>query len=862
MRWFATLCLALGCFGSYAQNTDTLEVKTDTIPPIDTLIIKTSADSLDAPVIYAATDSIVMEVPTKKVILYNDASTVYKDMDMKAYRIEVDQPRRIVVATYSMDSTGKMIGQPKFIQGENKMQADSIIYNIYTKKGITRSTYTQQGEMFVYGEKIKKVSENDYFAYKGRFTTCNLDTPHFAFIANKMKLVNKKVAISGPVHPEFEGVPVPVYLPFGFFPINRGRHSGLLPPQFATNEQYGIGLEGLGYYKVLNDNVDATIRTNIYSYGGYQLNLSSRYIAIYRFTGGFDLSYQNVRMLSTAGLKEFNSTKVFNVRWNHVMDPKARPGTNFRASVNAGSTRYNKYITNNPAANFQNMLNSSIAYSRSFEDGKYNLTVNGNHSQNSIDRRVDLRLPEITFTASTLHPFQPKELVGVPKWYQSLGIGLNSSLGSNASFYDSAFNFKKLIDTVQWGAQHSVPLQFTFPSLGPFQIAPGINYTERWYDRQVVRSWDAAIQKVDTTISKGFYRAQDISFNLGINLTTALYGIYNFRKSSNVKAIRHVLRPSFGLNYKPDLSSEKDYYTIQVDSTGRTQRFSVYEGTRFGSFGTGGKFAGFSFGIDNNLQMKLRSKNDTTAAGDQKITLIDAFGFTSSYNLLADSFQLAPFQVKLSSNLFQKINIGANATLDPYQMDNRGNKINKYTWSGGGFSPGRITSGSLNLGANFQSKEKGKDPATDDATTATPETAFPQTPEEQAEIDYIRAHPAEFANFNITWSFNLSYSLSFYRVLKPDYSGFRTEISSGLNLNGEFNLTPKWKLQGQTNYDVKSRKIQSLSLNISRDMHCWEMGISVIPVGPVRSFNLTINPKSGILRDLKINRTRSFYGGN
>jgi hypothetical protein len=417
-----------------------------------------------------------------------------------------------------------------------------------------------------------------------------------------------------------------------------------------------------------------------------------------------------------------------------------------------------------------------------------------------------------------------------------------------------------LLDTAQWGAQYEIPIQFPLPSLGPFQISPGVNYSERWYDHQFIRSWDSAAKKVDTTIIRGFYSDRSVSFNLGLNLTTALYGMYNFRKSSHVKAIRHTVRPLFGLGFTPDLSKSRNFYTTQVDTSGNTSRFSKYDGNIFQVFGEGGgPSATINFGIDNILEMKVRSKVDTSVTGDKKIRLIDAFGFTSSYNLLADSFNLAPFQLKLSSSaLFEKINISATAAMDPYQLDNRGRRINQYTWSGGKFSPGRITDGGVTINANFQSKNKdaAKKPA-------TPENNVPVTMEEQqAELDYIRSHPAEFADFKIPWSFNVSYSLYFRRVLKEDYSGFRTDITSGATLNGDFNLSPKWKLGMQTFYDVRNTKIQSLSLNISRDMHCWQMAISITPIGIYKTFSITLNPKSGILRDLRINRSRSFYGGN
>ncbi|HZG25628.1 MAG TPA: putative LPS assembly protein LptD, partial [Chitinophagaceae bacterium] len=734
--------------------TDTLpQNETDTgankIHKIDTINIKVSKDSLDAPVSYAASDSMVLDVQTKKIRLYNKAVTKYKDLDLSAYQIELDQERQLVIATHTLDTVGQMVGRPKFIQGANNFDSDSITYNFKTQKGITNSTYTTQGEMFVYGEKIKKFSENEYFAYMGRFTTCNYDTPHFAFVTKKLKLVNKKLAISGPIHPEFEGVPVPVYIPFGFFPLAQGRHSGLLPPQFTANQQFGVGLEGLGYYKVLSDNFDVTLRSNIYSYGGYNLFITPTYRKRYRYQGQFNFAYQNTRFLSDAGIKEYESNKSFNIYWNHQVDSKARPGSSFSANVNAGSTRYNRYVTNNPMLNYQNQLSSSINYSRSW-DNKYNLNVTANHNQNNNTRLVNLSLPNVTFAATTVYPFQRKEFVGEPKWYEKLGVGFNSNIGTQASFYDSLFSLHQLIDTFQWGANHNIPITLSLPALGPLQIAPGISYQEKWYGRKFYRKWDG--KKVDTLIEKGFYTARDVSFSLGVN--TALFGTFNFGKKSNVKAIRHVVRPTLSFNYKPDLA-KKDFYSVQVDSVGRQYRFSPYDGSIFGAFGEG-RFGGIAFGIDNNLEMKVRSKSDTAATADRKVKLIDGFGFNSGYNLMADSFNLSPFNLYLRSTLFENINITAGAVIDPYGVDENGFRTNQYTWQGQNFSPGRLTNGNLAISTSFRSKEKKetKKDTEDDYNDQMPMTMEDQ----QAQLNYIQRNPAEFADFNIPWSINVSYS--------------------------------------------------------------------------------------------------------
>ncbi|WP_431209681.1 putative LPS assembly protein LptD [Puia sp. P3] len=280
---------------------------------------------------------------------------------------------------------------------------------------------------------MKKITPDEYFGYRGVFTTCNLDTPHFAFRTKKMKIINKKFAITGPIHPEFEGVPIPVYLPFGIFPLINGRHSGLLPPQFTANDQAGLGLEGLGYYQVLNEYFDVTLRTNIYSYGGYNLYVTPTYRVRYRYSGQLNFALQNTRLLSDVGKDAYTKSRTFSFNWSHTVDTKAHPGQTFSANVNIASTKYNQYLLNNPTANYTNQLSSSIAYSKTW-DGKYNLTVGANHSQNNQSRIVTVSLPNLTFSAPTIYPFQPKEFAGTPKWYEKFGVGLSSTVSGEPIF--------------------------------------------------------------------------------------------------------------------------------------------------------------------------------------------------------------------------------------------------------------------------------------------------------------------------------------------------------------------------------------------------------------------------------------------
>jgi LPS-assembly protein len=840
--------------------TDTLPSPSDTlgldstVKTIDTISVKISKDSLDQPINYSASDSIVFIIPSKKIILYSQGTVKKGDMDLSADSIEIDQSTQMLTATFRKDTSGKIIGKPKMIQGGSTMEADVIKYNTKTQRGITQHTITQQGEIYIQGERVKKVSVKDFYAYRSQFTTCNLDTPHFAFLANKMKMISQKLAVSGPIHPEFEGVPIPIYLPFGIFPISQGRHSGFLPPQFTASDQFGLGLQNMGYYKVFNDNIDLTVRSDIYSYGGWALYLSPEYRVRYRYNGRLNFTMQRTRLLGSDPKQDFTDTRTFNINWSHSVDSKARPGTNFTANVNAGSTKFNRLVLNNPMRNYNNQMNSSITYSKTW-DTRYNLTASANHNQNNNTGLITLNLPTVAFTANTIYPFQKKEYAGTPKWYEKLGIGLNSNFSNQINFYDSLFSFRNILDTLQWGAQHTIPIQLSLPSLGPVQISPGISYGQKWFSNRIERKWDSTANKVDTFMQKGFYMQHDVSF--GISISTALFGKYDkFGKNSSVKAIRHVIRPTAAISYKPDLTAG-DFYTTKIDTNNRFQRFSFYEGSIYSPYG-GGTFGGISFGIDNNIEMKVKSKKDTGDAPLKKVRLLDGFGFNGSYNLMADSFKLSPISVYIRSTLFEKINITASGSLDPYKTDSFGDRTKKYVWSSGKFTPGKLTNGSIAISTSFKSKPK--DDKKEQEKQDLEEGMAPLTMDEQMnELEYARQNPSEFADFNIPWDVSISYSLNYYRQLNRNYT-YTSQINSTASINGNFNLTPRWKMGMNSFYDFKTAKIQMLTMYISREMHCWQLSINVTPVGIVRSFNITVSPKSSILRDLRINRTRSFYG--
>jgi LPS-assembly protein len=829
------------------------------VPAADTFSIKYAKGALDAPITYHADDSMVLDVPDKKIRLYGKSNkTNYQDNELVAPVIEYDQKTNIVTAYMTKDSLGNIVSYAAFTQKDFKSNSDTIRFNLLTGKGQTKGTYFTQNEMFVYATLSKKIDSATIYAQKVRFTTCNLDTPHFAFVSNKVKFINQKMAFTGPVHPEFEGVPVPVVLPFGIYPLKQGRHSGILAPTFTANEQLGLSLEGLGYYKVLSDNWDVTARGTIYSYGGWTANVSPRYYKRYRYQGSFALDIQHLNF-GLRSDKDFSGTRTFNFRWNHQADTKSRPGVTFSANVNAGSSKFNQFVPNSPARNFNNQLQSSVTYAKVWKT--MNITVSANHNQNTQSRTINVNLPDIGYNLNTIYPFRRKEAVGELKWYENLGIALNSNAKSLTSFIDTASKVgRQISDNFQWGAQHSVPVTLSLPQIGPLQLAPSVSYSERWYQQKLVRRWNSTAKKIDSVYNRGFYTARDMSF--GANLTSRIFGMFTFNKKSKIQAIRHEIRPSIGLSYKPDFS-KGTYQWIQTDSTGNNfSRVSVYDGSIFGAYGEG-QFGGITFGIDNNIQMKVRNPKDTGENAIKKITIIDGLSINGTYNLMADSFAFSSFSFSARSNLFDKINITANATTDPYDVNSRGERIDRLIWKRKPFSLGRLVSGNVSVQSQF--KGGNKDNKGDNNKDLSqyrqqydPSSGLPLD-DYQQEAAYIRNNPGEFADFSIPWSVTFSYSLRFQRDRKSDFSGFVTNFFQDINWNGDLNLTPKWKIGVNGTYNFTTKELGTISMFLSREMHCWQMSINASPVGRYRFFNITISPKSGLLRDLRINRTRYFY---
>jgi len=850
---------------------DAISVKKDTSLPVpadstgvDSLNMpKLSKDSLDAPVNYKAKDSIVLVVPDKRFFFYGTANTKYKKVDLTAERMNFTQSTGIMEATTALDTSGKPYGRPQLNDGGQSFDSDTLRYNINTQKAKIYNTRSQYGEGFVASQQTKREPDNSIFGFKNGYTTCNLDTPHFQFRARKIKVIPDKLVISGPANLEIEGVPTPLFIPFAIFPITQGQRSGILIPGYVVNAQKGMGLENGGYYLGLGDNFDLTMRGDIYSYGSWSLTASPTYRKRYHYNGGMTLSFANTHFGDPSVKTEFSRSRDFRVTWNHSMDSKARPGVNFGANVNFGTSSYNTYNVYDYATRVNNNIGSSISFSKTWQGKPFNFTSSLTHSQNLSTRDVSISFPSATFNVNTLYPFQPKELVGPSKWYYKLGIGYSTVLNNSVMFKDSVFGKSKMFDALQSGMKHNVPISFSIPVFKNFTLSPGISYAEYWYTKKTVRTWNPnkrvnidSLGGIDTTYSSGFFAARQASASL--SLSTALYGMYQFSKTSKIKAIRHVMRPTISASFQPDLAKNA-YYYLRYNKAGDSLRQSYFTSSSVG-VPSEGRAGSISFGLDNNLEMKVFSKKDTSANHEKKIKLLDGFGINASYNMLADSFRLSTFSIYARTNLFDKINVSASGSIDPYQVNARGRRLDAYVWQAGKISLGRLTNANISMSTSFQSSDKkSKDKEKKINNIENEQSTDAAFQAQQRQLAAVRKNPGEYVDFDIPWKVDLSYSLSYSKQIIPDSGGVVISFNQYLSFNGDFSLTPKWKVGVNSGVDFIRKQLAYTNIYISRDLHCWQMSINLIPIGTLRQFSITISPKSGILRDLRINRSRSFY---
>jgi hypothetical protein len=792
--------------------------------------LKISKNAIDEKVKYQALDSIIFVVDSQLVFLYGKAEVYYGEVNLKAGEIAIDQQKNKVEAKGVTDSTGKKVDNPDFSDGAQNFKAKHIIYNTKTKKGKIKEVTTVDGESYLRGESVKKDSNNVSYMQHGSYTTCNLEHPHYYFALSKLKVIPDDKIVTGPANLVVADVPTPLALPFGFFPNRKGQANGILLPTYGQANNYGFFLKDGGYYLGINEHFDVMIRGDIYTRGSWALRTQSQYAQKYRYNGNFNLSYA-VFKLGEQGFPNFQKRRDFFVRWNHAQDPKANPGSRFSADVNFGTSSFNQLNATNANDILSNTFQSSIQYNKTF--AKSNLTLSARQSQNTNTRKFDISAPELTYAVNRFYPFKRKNPVGAARWYEDIGLTYTNSTRAQLSTIDSLL-YKGDVDwrrQVSKGTNHIIPITSAIKLFKYFTLSPTATYTESWYLQSVRKSFDSESNAIVTDTINKFARARDLTMNA--SLRTIVYGMYQF-KSGPVKALRHVITPNVGFTYNPGISG---FSTVKNEVTGNTTNYSRFEGAMFGA-PTIVKTGFVNMGLVNNLEMKVRSSSDTIS-GFKKIKIFENLSIDSRYDVLADSFQLSPFTMNLRTMPFENININMNAVADPYALsDVSGRRVNDFV-ANNGSQLARLTSMNIAVGVNLQSKQA--KPKTDSKTG------------NKEELDEINRNRYQYVDFNIPWTLNVSYNFIYN---KP---AFTENIQQTLSFNGDINVTENWKVGMNSGFDLKQMKFTYTSMNIYRNLHCWEIRLNMVPFGFRKSYSLDINVKSSILQDLKLSRKRDWF---
>ncbi len=845
---------------SLTLPTDSLSLPKDSASLASDTLKPKSKSPIDDPIFKEAKDSLLYSIDGKKVFLWGDAKVKYQRMELTAAYIEYDMETSIVFAEGRPDSTGQIVGKPVFKEGDQVFNMESMRYNFNTRKAKIYGVITEEADGFLHSHDTKLMPDKSINVMGGKYTTCDHEDPHFYISISKAKLLPNDKLITGPAYLVIEDVPFPLILPFGFFPSKQGRSSGIVMPEYGEEAQRGFFLRGGGVYLGLSDYFDLKVTGNIYSKGSWATNFVTSYRKRYRFSGSFAFDFsQNV--LGEKGYPDYMKDQSYWLRWSHSQDPKANPNSTFQARLNLGSPSHNRYNAQSVDNFLTNSISSSVSYSKVWPGTPFSMTASMNHSQNNLDSTINIGFPKMALNMNRIYPFKRKSNIGAPAWYEKIGLSYSGNLDNSVNTRTDSILSLSTLEKMRNGMQHRIPISTSFNVLNYITVSPSVSYTENWYTKTITKRWDEEEQKIITEDVLGFKRAYQ--YNSSVSASTKLYGMYNFRSTSKVQAIRHVMTPNVSLSYRPDFSDAKYgfYETVQADSAGtREHEYSIFQGALFGSPGKG-ESGVVSFGLTNNVEMKVLSDRDTTS-GTRKIKLLESFNLNTGYNMLADSMHWSPVSLTARTTLFEMFNINLSGTLDPYGIDERGNKVKEFQFDLNR-QIFRLTSFRAGVSFSLSGGEgggSGGHGGSLDAQRGDLRGGFDGMPlggdmdnplfGESIGTGYI---DSEYVDFDVPWNIRFDYSFS--------YSKQRLEpvTAQTLSFSGDVSLTPKWKAGFRSGYDFKGKKLTTTSLNFFRDLHCWEMSLSVVPLGYLRSFSFKINVRSGTLRDLKLSRRQSHY---
>lgn len=812
---------------------------------IDTLM-RISPDAVDQLVKYKARDSVAMDLSTRRAFLYSDGKIDYGEMILEADRIEVDFGNQILHAYGTTDTAGDAVGRPFFKQDGDEYHADTITYNYNTQKGIIQSVITQEGEGYLHGKKVKKLNDSVMYLSGGSYTTCNYAHPHFAINFTKSKLITGDKIVTGPAWITVEDAPTPIAVPFAFFPITHDRASGLIIPSYGWMNYRGYYLKDGGYYWAINDNLDLSLLGEIFTNLSWAGEVKTNYYRRYHYKGLFDMRLGRVYTGIRGDPNTFNSYSDFKLVWQHDQDAKANPNSRFSANVNLQSRNYNKNTTNS-SDYFSSTTTSSISYNTKL--GSYlNLAATARESYNAQTGVMTIKLPSITLSSVTIYPLRRKKPVGGYRWYENISLSYVLNAEDNITTQDSDLFKQVTIDRMRYGIQHSIPLSSTVKVFKYFNWTNSIAYYERWHWSTINKNYDSVTNTVTIDTIRGFRANRDFSFTS--NLSTRVYGMFQF-KHGPLKAVRHVINPTIGFNFRPDFGAAYlGYWKEYTDNTGYVHRYSIFEQSLYGG-PPDGRSGQLRVSIGNNLEIKVQNPFDT-AAEVKKVTLLENLTFGGSYDLAKDSLNFSNLSVTGRTTLFRSVVINYSGSFCPYVIDSIGNMHNRFLWKEERklFRTQNSTWSaqlSLNLNNNtFKSdgeKSKGQ-----------PVYSLLQTPYNYSPTMLMGG----YVDFSVPWNISVSYSFSHVSSYVARERNLKSETIQSISLSGNLSLTPNWKLAMTTGYDFVNHGMSYTTIDIYRDLHCWEMRFSWVPFGYYRSWSFQINIKADALRDVKYEKRESY----
>ncbi len=846
-----------------AADTVATDVDTVMLQVADT-VRRAKKAGLDKPISGKASDSLYYDLRNKMVYIYEQGDVSYGDMNLKADFMNINLDNKNIYAYGKADTVdgAPVMTRPVFTQGTTTLNMDTITYNIESQRAKIKSIATQQGDGWLVGTSVKKMEDNTINIEGGMYTTCDqTDHPHFYLAMTKAKVIPGKKAITGPAYLVMEDVPIYFLgVPEGFFPLNTGPKSGILMPTYGEEATRGFYIRGLGYYFTLSEHMDLALTGGIYTLGSWEANVRSRYIKRYKYSGNLNFDFSSVKS-GDKGDADYIKQNTFKLQWTHSQDAKANPGSTFSASVNLASSGYSKYSANTLNDMLSTQTNSSISYSKNWAGTPFSLSMNMAVSQNSQTKAISVTLPTVSFNVSRFYPFKRAVKIGKDRWYEKISMSYSGKLTNSVSATESDIFSRQTLDNMRNGVQHTIPVQASFNVLNYINITPSFNYNERWYFKKVDRQWNPETNTAEELAPQyGFYRLYD--YTTALSFSTTLYGMWQVRekyKNFKLQAIRHTFSPSISFSYAPDFSNQKYGYfkTVQSDSTGRTTVYSPFADNAYGTPSQGRSMA-MSFSLSQSLEAKVLSKRDST--GIKKISLIDDFSISGSYNFLADSMKLSNISLSLRSTFSGKIGINLRATLDPYEVSPEGIRYNKLTWRRGNL--GRIINTGWSFGYSFKSRDNTKQPAINDINSVPPEYMNPfYDPYGTMDPVLRRQYMANaYYDFSLPWNIGFNYAVNYsVSYVNNGTTGIRRNITQTIGFNGSITFSPKMAATFSGGYDIATNKLTTSSISITRDLHCWQMSFSWIPFGYYKSWSFHIGVKAASLQDLKYDKSQSMY---